>query len=34
VRAFHRRFRGTETDVLDDEDLRILASLVRQSTGE
>lgn len=34
VRAFHRRFRGTETDVLDEEDLRILASLVRQSAGE
>lgn len=34
VRAFHRRFRGTETDLLDEEDLRILASLVRQSAGE
>lgn len=29
VRAFHRRFRGTETDVLDEEDLRILASLTQ-----
>jgi len=34
VRAFHRRFRGTETDVLDTEDLRILASLVQQAGGE
>lgn len=30
VRAFHRRFRGMETDVLDAEDLRILHSLVEQ----
>jgi N-acetylmuramoyl-L-alanine amidase len=29
VRAFHRRFRGMETDVLDDEDLRILHALTR-----
>lgn len=28
VRAFHRRFRGSETDTLDQEDLRILHSLV------
>ncbi len=34
VRAFHRRFRGTDGDVLDAEDLRILASLVRQTTGD
>jgi N-acetylmuramoyl-L-alanine amidase len=34
VRAFHRRFRGTETDVLDTEDLRILASLVQRAGGE
>lgn len=27
VRAFHRRFRGIETDELDDEDLRILHAL-------
>ncbi len=33
VRAFHRRFRGTENDALDAEDLRILASLVQQQTG-
>lgn len=33
VRAFHRRFRGTENDVLDAEDLRILASLVQQQAG-
>lgn len=31
VRAFHRRYRGTAEDQLDAEDLRILASLVRQS---
>ncbi|WP_368563370.1 N-acetylmuramoyl-L-alanine amidase [Pseudoxanthomonas sp. UTMC 1351] len=30
VRAFHRRFRGMETDVLDDEDLRILHALTRE----
>jgi len=30
VRAFHRRFRGVETDVLDDEDLRILYALTRE----
>lgn len=29
VRAFHRRFRGIETDVLDDEDLRILYALTQ-----
>ena len=29
VRAFHRHFRGTETDTLDDEDLRILHALIR-----
>lgn len=29
VRAFHRRYRGTETDVLDAEDLRILQALTR-----
>ncbi|MCL1635833.1 N-acetylmuramoyl-L-alanine amidase [Luteimonas sp. SX5] len=29
VRAFHRHFRGIETDVLDDEDLRILHALTR-----
>jgi N-acetylmuramoyl-L-alanine amidase len=29
VRAFHRRFRAMETDVLDDEDLRILHALTR-----
>ncbi len=31
VRAFHRRYRGTAEDQLDAEDLRILASLVRES---
>ncbi|WP_245622508.1 N-acetylmuramoyl-L-alanine amidase [Pseudoxanthomonas dokdonensis] len=30
VRAFHRHFRGSETDMLDDEDLRILHSLLQQ----
>src|SRR5690606_38616002 len=29
VRAFHRRFRGIETDVLDEEDLRILHALTQ-----
>jgi N-acetylmuramoyl-L-alanine amidase len=29
VRAFHRHFRGTETDALDLEDLRILYALTR-----
>lgn len=29
VRAFHRRYRGTETDALDAEDLRILHALTR-----
>ncbi|NCT68625.1 MAG: N-acetylmuramoyl-L-alanine amidase [Rhodanobacteraceae bacterium] len=29
VRAFHRHFRGNETDALDEEDLRILHALVR-----
>ncbi len=29
VRAFHRRYRGTETDVLDSEDSRILFDLQR-----
>lgn len=29
VRAFHRHFRGTETDALDAEDLRILYALTR-----
>ena len=29
VRAFHRRYRGMETDVLDAEDLRILHALTR-----
>ncbi|WP_454832745.1 N-acetylmuramoyl-L-alanine amidase [Pseudoxanthomonas wuyuanensis] len=29
VRAFHRRFRGTETDTLDGEDLRILHALTQ-----
>lgn len=29
VRAFHRHFRGTETDVLDEQDLRILYALTR-----
>ncbi len=31
VRAFHRRYRGTETDELDAEDLRILHALTRLS---
>ncbi len=31
VRAFHRRYRGMASDQLDAEDLRILASLVRQA---
>jgi N-acetylmuramoyl-L-alanine amidase len=30
VRAFHRRYRGMETDVLDDEDLRILHALTQE----
>lgn len=30
VRAFHRRFRGIETDALDSEDLRILHALTRK----
>jgi N-acetyl-anhydromuramyl-L-alanine amidase AmpD len=30
VRAYHRRFRGIETDVLDDEDLHILHALTRK----
>jgi N-acetylmuramoyl-L-alanine amidase len=30
VRAFHRRFRGMEADVLDDEDLRILHALTQE----
>ncbi|SOD55429.1 N-acetyl-anhydromuramyl-L-alanine amidase AmpD [Pseudoxanthomonas wuyuanensis] len=30
VRAFHRRFRGTETDTLDEEDLRILHALTQE----
>lgn len=29
VRAFHRRYRGTETDTLDAQDLRILYALAR-----
>lgn len=29
VRAFHRRYRGTETDTLDAQDLRILYALSR-----
>lgn len=29
ARAFHRHFRGSESDTLDDEDLRILHALVR-----
>jgi N-acetylmuramoyl-L-alanine amidase len=33
VRAFHRHFRGTETDVLDAEDLRILHALTRLPGG-
>lgn len=33
VRAFHRRYRGTEGDQLDAEDLRILSSLVSQAAG-
>jgi N-acetylmuramoyl-L-alanine amidase len=28
VRAFHRRYRGTESEVLDEEDLRILSALI------
>ena len=31
VRAFHRHFRGTETDVLDAEDARILHALTQPS---
>ena len=31
VRAFHLRFRGIDTDVLDDEDLRILHALTRDA---
>lgn len=34
VRAFHRRFRGTETDVLDEEDLRILHALTASPAAE
>lgn len=34
VRAFHRRFRGIETDTLDDEDLRILHALTQQRGKE
>lgn len=34
VRAFHRRFRGMQTDVLDVEDLRILHALTRPGTDE
>lgn len=33
VRAFHRRYRGTASDQLDSEDLRILSSLVQQMEG-
>lgn len=33
VRAFHRRYRGSEGDQLDAEDLRILSSLQRQVEG-
>lgn len=33
VRAFHRRYRDSEGDQLDAEDLRILSSLVNQATG-
>ena len=29
VRAFHRHFRGTETDALDAQDLRILHALTK-----
>lgn len=29
VRAFHRRFRGMESEILDDEDLRILYALTQ-----
>jgi N-acetyl-anhydromuramyl-L-alanine amidase AmpD len=32
VRAFHRHFRGIETDALDEEDLRILHALVGPNT--
>lgn len=32
-RAYHRRFRGTETDAFDVEDLSILADLQRQVVG-
>jgi N-acetylmuramoyl-L-alanine amidase len=31
VRAFHLRFRGTDSEVLDDEDLRILHALTRDA---
>lgn len=31
VRAFHLRFRGTDGEVLDDEDLRILHALTRDA---
>ncbi|MDQ2637730.1 MAG: N-acetylmuramoyl-L-alanine amidase, partial [Actinomycetota bacterium] len=31
VRAFHRRFRGDEGDVLDAQDARILYSLTREA---
>jgi N-acetylmuramoyl-L-alanine amidase len=30
VRAFHRHYRGTETDILDQEDARILFNLVKK----
>lgn len=33
VRAFHRRFRGTESDTLDQEDLRILHALTHASAA-
>ena len=33
VRAFHRRYRGTDGDQLDVEDLRILSSLLSQVEG-
>lgn len=33
VRAFHRHFRGTETDTLDAEDARILHALTRDSAA-
>src|SRR3546814_1842155 len=34
VRAFHRRFRGDEGDVLDAQDARILHALTRQERSE